>query len=107
VASIWLLPESPRQLFASGKVTKAIHALNRIAQINKSKGLPENLARQLGEVANFPTFKEQEENLSVCETIRREKVCLNLFVMVSIAMTVAINYYLISFLVVSFEHPYM
>ena len=45
--------------------------------------------------------------IPIVKMLRQKHICLNLGVMVAISLTVGINYYLITFLAVTFDHPYM
>ena len=78
-------------------------ALNRIARINGRTDLSENLSMQL-ESTNIIEDNDQGSfnKASFCRIMKERRVLVNLIVMTWIATTVSIDYYLISFLAVTF-----
>ena len=88
---------------------EAIAALDRIAKINRREPLTEESKAQIKKEDKLSRLSghEQQQKLSVARLVRQEGICLNLMVMTSISVTVAVNYYLFTFLTVTFEHPYM
>ena len=97
--TLWLIPESPRQLLASRDQDEAIKALNRIAVINRAAMLSPEQVSRLKESRTCDLGVRE----SVCLAVREGKTPQNLFVMVVVFTTVATDYYLISFLSVTFK----
>ena len=110
VCTIWHLPESPKWLLSVERVQESLHVIEKMARVNGTYDAldPQNIEDRLQAEVKAKKATEAEEvadKQSIAQILKQRVVLVNFIAMTFLIGLEGINYYLLSFSVVSFGSP--